>query len=124
MGKLIYGGMSIQFEDRVLAHVQIVIFDKLRRQESFTVSWRDSTLVGDGRSAIWVDPSIPLYFTFDESRVPEIDRAWLAALSDSAESSTGLIVTGPEGDAAEAMPNIGIAFGTRKQNGSGPRRER
>ena len=117
MGHLIYGNMKIDFEDRVLAHLQIVIVNKLRRQESFAVSWRDSTEIGDGRSAIWIDPSISLYFKFDGSRVPEIDRQWLSELASSADSSTGLIVTGPDGEAVAAVPEIGIALGGRKAAG-------
>ena len=49
--------MEIQFDDRVLAHVQIVMSAKLRRGENFFFSWRDSPAVGDGRSAIWIDAS-------------------------------------------------------------------
>ena len=57
MGALIYGSpsMEIQFDDRVLAHVQIVMSAKLRRGENFFFSWRDSPSVGDGRSAIWIE---------------------------------------------------------------------
>lgn len=117
MGQLIYGSMCVGLDDRVLAHLQIVVINKLRRQESFAVSWRDSNEVGDGRSAIWIDPSISLYFRFDESRFPDIDREWIALLSDSADSSTGLILTGPDGEAVTASPEIGIAFGTRRGNG-------
>jgi hypothetical protein len=125
MGRLIYGSMSVEFEDRVLAHLQIVIVNKLRRQESFAVSWRDSTELGDGRSAIWIDPSIALYFKFDGSRVPEIDRHWISQLAASADSSTGLIVTDPEGEAIPAMPETGIALNRAKSGaGAGSRRRR
>ncbi|MGH1548023.1 ATP-dependent DNA ligase [Leifsonia poae] len=118
MGHLIYGNMRVEFEDRVLAHLQIVIVNKLRRSESFAVSWRDANEVGDGRSAIWVDPSIPLYFKFDGSRAPDIDREWLLRLADSADSSTGLIVAGRDGEAVVAVPAISIALGSRKANGA------
>ena len=125
MGHLIYGSMSVQIEDRVLAHLEIVIVNKLRRQESFPVSWRDANEVGDGRSAIWVDPSISLYFKFDGSRVPQIDREWLARMAASADSSTGLIVTGPDGEAIAAVPDIGIALsGVRAAEGTASRRRR
>jgi hypothetical protein len=97
MGTLTYGSATIEFEDRLLVHLQIVIVNKLRRRESFSMSWRDSTEVGDGRSSIWLDPSIPLYFKFDGSRIPAINQEWLERLSDSASSSTGLIVTDEDG---------------------------
>src|SRR5690606_19485112 len=72
VGSLIYGtsGIEISFDDRVLAHLELVINAKLRRRESFMLSWRDSTAVGDGRSSIWLDTAIPLYFRYSGSRIP------------------------------------------------------
>jgi hypothetical protein len=41
MGKLIYNvNTSTEIDDRALAHLQIVIIGKLRRQESFAFSWK------------------------------------------------------------------------------------
>src|SRR6478609_606908 len=92
MGTLIYDSMALEFEDRLLAHLQIVIVNKLRRGDSFLMSWRVSADAGSGRGAIWLDPSIPLYFEFAGSRLPVIDREWLARLGNTADSATGLIV--------------------------------
>jgi len=94
---LTYDGTAVEFDDRTLTHLQIVIVNQLRRRAGFLMSWIDSPAVGDGRSAIWVDPSIPLYFRFDGSRVPAIDEEWLQMLGQSALSSTGLIVQGADG---------------------------
>ncbi|MEN0085158.1 MAG: ATP-dependent DNA ligase [Leifsonia sp.] len=124
MGKLLYGSMTVEFDDRVLSHLQIVIVNKLRRNESFAMSWRDSSAVGDGRSAIWIDPSIPLYFKFDGSRVPEIDREWLARLSASADSSLGLIVTDEEGGPVGALPDLAVAGSPGKTRATRAPRER
>lgn len=53
MGTFHYdASLKVDFEDRVLAHLQIVIGAKLRRGESFYVSWRDDESVGDGRTAV------------------------------------------------------------------------
>ena len=95
MGSLIYGTSSIEveFEDRVLEHLQIVIATKLRRRESFFFSWRDTPKVGDGRSSIWLDPGIPLYFKYSGGRVPAINRDWLNELTASSNSSSGLVLT-------------------------------
>ncbi|MCU1527936.1 MAG: ATP-dependent ligase [Frondihabitans sp.] len=95
MGSLIYGSTSIEivFEDRTLEHLQIVIATKLRRRESFFFSWRDPKRVGDGRSSLWMDASIPLYFKYKGGRVPSISRPWLAELTASANSSSGLVLT-------------------------------
>lgn len=93
MGSLTIDGIVVQFEDRVLTHLQIVIVQKLRKGESFLMSWRDSDSVGDGRSSAWIHPSLSLYFKFSGSRVPAINRDWLASLMASANGSQGLIVT-------------------------------
>ncbi|PPF16006.1 ATP-dependent DNA ligase [Rathayibacter rathayi] len=108
MGKLLYGasGVEIEFDDRTLTHVQIVIANKLRRRESFFFSWRDDPAVGDGRSSIWLDPSVPLYFRYFGARVPSINRTWIDLLSVSANSSGGLQLT-QEPDTAPPPPPKG-----------------
>lgn len=95
MGSLIYGtsGIEISFDDRVLAHLELVINAKLRRRESFMLSWRDSPAVGDGRSSIWLDTAIPLYFRYSGSRIPLIDKEWLEDLVMEASSTRGLVLT-------------------------------
>jgi hypothetical protein len=94
MGKLIYAGTTeIGFEDRVLAHLQIVVGLKLRRKEGFFFSWRDEQGVGDGRSAVWIDPSIPLLFRYSGGRQPKINKTWLEALTLSSNSAQGLQLT-------------------------------
>ena len=42
MGTLHYGGSeaSVHIEERALAHLKVVVATKLRRNESFTLSWR------------------------------------------------------------------------------------
>jgi hypothetical protein len=97
MGSLTYDGTTIGIDDRALTHLQIVIVNKLRRGESFLMSWKDSPEIGDGRSSVWMHPYMLLYFKFDGSRVPEIDGEWLADLSESADSSRGLIVMAEHG---------------------------
>ncbi|WIB63821.1 MULTISPECIES: ATP-dependent DNA ligase [unclassified Curtobacterium] len=104
MGKLVYGVnvVEIGFDDRTLAHLSVVIIAKLRRRESFLFSWRDDSSVGDGRSSVWIDPSIPLYFKYFGSRPPSLNRAWVAALTATANSAQGLhLVPEPnDGDGA------------------------
>lgn len=96
MGSLTYDSMVFEFEDRVLAHLQIVIVNKLRKGEPFLMSWLLPAEAGSGRGSIWLEPSIPLYFQFEGSRAPAIDRAWLGRLIESADSSQGLIVMGED----------------------------
>ena len=93
MGSLEYGNKTIEFDDRVLAHIQIVIVRKLRRGESFLLSWKDTAETGHGRSSIWVHPAIPLYFKFHGGRSPSVNPVWLAELTLSADSSFGMLIT-------------------------------
>lgn len=90
VGILHYGGTSdvIEINDRALAHLKLVIATKLRRNESFTLSWRHAE--SSGRSTIWLHPSIPLRFVFDETESPELNRQWLEELMHSANSSGGI----------------------------------
>lgn len=92
MGTLQYGpgGDPIHIEDRVLAHLKVAIATKLRRNESFSLSWRHSDGDGPGRSTIWLHPSIPLRFTFEDPEAPELNMKWIEQLMQSANSSGGI----------------------------------
>jgi hypothetical protein len=99
MGKLVYADseLTISFEDRALVHVQIVIGERLQQNKGFYFSWKDDPAVGDGRSTVWMHPAIPLFFKFSGSRVPAINREWLTALRETADSGTGLAFVGEPG---------------------------
>jgi hypothetical protein len=94
--------MPINIEDRALAHLKVVIATKLRRDESFTLSWRHPEDQPRGRSTIWLHPSIPLRFVFDDPEPTNLSRAWIEDLANSANSSGGISLvaehfdTGPE----------------------------
>ena len=50
MGTMTYDSKLVAtFDDRVLAHLQVVIWAKLRRGESFSFTWTDSQRGGMGR---------------------------------------------------------------------------
>ena len=92
MGLLYYGGTSdpIEIEDRALAHLKVVIATKLRRNESFTLSWRHPEGAAPGRSTIWLHPSIPLRFVFEAPEPPELHAEWITAMAHSANTSGGI----------------------------------
>jgi len=94
MGVIYYGGtaMPIQVEDRALAHLKVVIAGKLRRGESFTLSWRHPDDQPRGRSTIWLHPSIPLRFVFDDPEPAVLSRQWLEELASSAHSTGGIML--------------------------------
>lgn len=94
MGKFVYGSHApVEFDDRLLTHLQLVMGAKLRRNEAFFFSWRDESESGGGRSSVWVHPSIEVGFKFHGSRSPAVNRAWIDELMASANSSGGLRIT-------------------------------
>jgi len=95
MGKFTYGtsSMSIEFDDRVLAHLRCVILGKVRRGESFAFSWEYSTAAGNGHSSIWIHPTISLQFDFFGSKEPRLNRAWVEELVRLSNTAAGLRVT-------------------------------
>ena len=92
MGTFRYGspGVAVEFDDRALMHLQIVITTKLRRKEGFVFTWPDATGVGNGRNSVWMDPSIPIFYRYFGSRTPAINKDWIAVLMASANSGSGL----------------------------------
>lgn len=94
MGTMFYGDEAtpIHIEDRALAHLRLVIATKLRRGESFTLSWRHPENEPRGRSTIWLHPSIPLRYVFDDPDPVELSRQWIENLNSSANSSGGIVL--------------------------------
>ena len=102
MGRFIYDGATRgDFEDRALAHLQLVIGAKLRRGESFHFTWRAAPSTGAGRTAVWLNPAPPLVLRFAGSRQPSLNPAWIDALTMVASSPGGLhLVPEPAGGSA------------------------
>jgi hypothetical protein len=91
MGTLTYDSkITATFDDRVLAHLQVVIWAKLRRGEQFSFTWTEPVRNGYGRSSIWISPNISLAFEFFGSKTPAINRRWIEMLTKSANSASGL----------------------------------
>ncbi|WP_342780675.1 ATP-dependent DNA ligase [Subtercola boreus] len=82
--------MEIEFDDRVLAHLRVVIVTKLRRAESFTMQYAYGPESAAGHASLWLHPSIPLQFKFYGSKEPVLNRAWIEALMVGASSTVGL----------------------------------
>jgi hypothetical protein len=91
MGTFFYDvEFSADFDDRTLAHLQIVIGTKLRRGEAFYFSWQDDVRIGNGRTSLWLHPAIPLRYKYYGGRMARINPAWIQSLSVSANSNSGL----------------------------------
>ena len=97
MGTLVYdGGDAAELDDRTLAHLQVIIVNKLRRQESFPFTWSD-----ERRSmTIWLSPTTPIAFVYHGNRRPRLNRVWLEQLALMANSVGGLMIVPEPADDA------------------------
>ena len=101
VGRFIYdtNANSVDIEDRTLAHLRIVVMNKLRRAEPFMFDVEMGD--GSGRRSFWVHPSVPMQFHFYGSRHPAINRAWVEDLMAAASGPSGLVIV-PEPPADSA----------------------
>lgn len=92
MGKLLYGTPPTEheIEDRLLAHLQVVIVNKFRRNESFAFTITTPASRGSGRQTLWLNPTIPVQFSFHGGRMPSMNPAWVQELMNEANSGRGL----------------------------------
>jgi hypothetical protein len=92
MGTLFYGAarIPIRIDDRILAHLKLVVTSKLRRNEPFLVSWNDAADVGGGRSSIWLHPACDLHYKFDGGTPAAIDQELIEHLSVAANAARGI----------------------------------
>lgn len=93
MGRLHYGDRPYTFEDRALIHLQVVVGAKLRRMESFFLTWTPTEQGGSGRSSIWLHPGIHLVFEFTDQDAIRLNSEWVKTLTDSSNSGGGLLLT-------------------------------
>jgi hypothetical protein len=106
MGKFIYDGtVKVDFDDRTLAHLQLVISTKLRRGEPFAFSWKDDASIGDGRTTVWVHPRCALVYKYYGGRKHRLNHAWVDALAFTANSPSGLYLV------PEPPERVGAATG-------------
>ncbi len=92
MGKLIYNSSSreLDIDDRTLAHLRVAILNKLRRSESFAMTWEHGVENGSGRTTLWLHESVPLQFVFSGNRPPALNRLWIEQMLLTANSTAGL----------------------------------
>jgi hypothetical protein len=93
MGRLVYPDLQaggIDLDDRVLAHLRVVVMNKLRRSESFMLTVPGSD--GTGPRSIWLHPSVPLVFHFYGGREPSLDTAAVERMMVEASSPNGLVL--------------------------------
>ncbi|WP_104163552.1 ATP-dependent DNA ligase [Cryobacterium sp. N22] len=91
MGHLIYdSSLRIDFNDRMLAHLQVAFAVKLHSNEGFLFSWRQDRDGDGGRGAIWIHPDISILYRFTDQLKPMLNPRWVDALVQSANSTEGM----------------------------------
>jgi hypothetical protein len=94
LGILYYGACRtpITVDDRTLAHLKVVATSKLRRNESFILSWDEPMENGSGRGSVFVHPACDLIYRFDGSRNPALDQALLEGMMTESISARGIVI--------------------------------
>lgn len=95
MGSLEYNSSrpAIVIDDETLAHLKVIIATKLRRQESFMMTWvADGETTSAGRLSAWVHPSIPIVMAFDAATMPRIDAQRIARMMQSLNAHGELLI--------------------------------
>ncbi|WP_241156264.1 hypothetical protein [Leucobacter chromiireducens] len=91
-----HGTHEYEFEDRLLAHLKVVIGQKLRTQESFFLNWSKTPEQGSGRVSLWLSPHVPIGFRFAGSRSPELNPTWVRVLTARSHTARGLTILSEE----------------------------
>lgn len=120
MGTLDYiaAGYVAEVDDRILAHLQIVICNKLRRNERFTLTLPPENGAKGPVNVLWFEASLPVRFTYSSPDRPAINPAWLYLLADAASGRTGLRVVPepqPEPAAAPAQATAPVHAPARRE---------
>lgn len=100
MGFLHYDTGQVSMDDRTLAHLQVVVAHKLRRDEPFMLTWTTQSSSGAGRRSIWIANGVPLRFRFDAAVPVTIDRARVGQMITQSFSAAGLTLPDDRADRA------------------------
>jgi len=99
MGTFYYGGghgdlaTGFDVEDALLTHLKQVIVAKLRRGESFLVTFPALERGCPVRETLWMNPSIPIRFVIDQADAVPLDHDRLETLMIEANTVRGIVLT-------------------------------
>lgn len=92
MGTLIYSGtQEYEFDDRTLEYLRIVITSRLRKDESFLLTWTTSA-PRPVTISLWITSSVPIAFHFAGEQQRTLSQEWFRYLMKSSYSTRGLML--------------------------------
>ena len=108
MGRLRFSrGLTLELDDRALAHVYAAIQIKMNRRESFHFTWKDDAALGGGRTMVWIHSETSVACTLN-GVVGGLDRRWIESLTATANSFGGMHIVDPpaaDGPAGTERPH-------------------
>lgn len=95
MGQLFYGTdhQPLHMDDRLLNYLQVVIATKMRRGESFTMTWTPAAGADTGRVTLWLQSAIQMRFSYDTVEPHRLNPLYLKFLANQANSSGGVMLS-------------------------------
>lgn len=91
MGLLSYNATTrFDIDDRTLAHLEAVIYAKLRRGEAFLFTWTRAPGEGTGRTTVWMNRAASLAFRRRADTRVALNHEWVERLMSAANSPSGL----------------------------------
>jgi hypothetical protein len=105
MGRLAFGSETVTLDDRLLAHLEVVMVTKLRRREPFILTWTVDPSLGSGRVSRWVGVSTSWDIRYQSRSSGPLNPAWIERLMATANSPGGLRIV-PEPDEEEPVAGL------------------
>lgn len=90
MGAFISAEWQLHMADHVLTHLQYVVVQKFRRDESFLLTWVEGTGAAVVERSLWLSPRAAFSFEFDSSDAVPLSLPWVAALTAATDTLEGL----------------------------------
>ncbi len=119
MARLIVGTDDFTLDDRLLEHVKFIVTQKLRRSESFLLTWSYPADQGSGRRSVWIHEGSTLHFRFSRQKAVSLNGEWLKLLLEASHSVRGLNlddVPEPLSPAAEAEGPRAVVEGVGRRS--------
>lgn len=102
MGVFQCGDITVPFEDRALAHLQVVITGKLRRHEPLLLTHLN--VEKGSRVTVWVHPAQLVAFHYDQAAMPALNRHWVRQMTEHLEETGALQLLDEQTDVAVERP--------------------